>query len=60
MTLGIFLSLVNGLHHHSLVDIVGEFIPQIIFFLSLFGYMVFLIFYKWLTPRADYNPYGNL
>jgi V-type H+-transporting ATPase subunit a len=58
MTLGIFLSLVNGLHHHSLVDIVGEFIPQIIFFLSLFGYMVFLIFYKWLTPRADYNPYG--
>lgn len=47
MCLGIFLSLLNATFHHENIDIIGEFIPQIIFMLSIFGYMVFLIFYKW-------------
>jgi V-type H+-transporting ATPase subunit a len=29
---------------------VGEFIPQIILLLALFGWMDFLIIMKWLTP----------
>lgn len=50
MTLGIILSLFNGLHYRQAVDIYGEFVPQIIFLVGLFGYMDFLIFLKWLTP----------
>lgn len=46
---GIFLSLVNAIHFGHGLDIVAEFIPQVLFMLSLFGYMVFLIIYKWLA-----------
>jgi V-type H+-transporting ATPase subunit a len=56
MCLGIFLSLLNGLHHHSKLDIFCEFVPQIIFMLSIFGYMVFLIFYKWAVSWDGVQP----
>jgi len=48
MTLGLFLSLVNAIHFRHYIDIVGEFIPQFLFLMCLFGYMCFLIVYKWL------------
>lgn len=56
MTGGIFLSLLNALHFHHGIDIIGEFIPQVIFLLSLFGYMNFLIFFKWATDWTGRSP----
>jgi len=35
-----------------------EFIPQLFFMLCIFGYMVFLIFYKWAAPQSHWNAYG--
>eukprot|EP01101_Sappina_pedata_P012581 TRINITY_DN86_c0_g1_i1.p1 TRINITY_DN86_c0_g1~~TRINITY_DN86_c0_g1_i1.p1 ORF type:complete len:883 (-),score=426.82 TRINITY_DN86_c0_g1_i1:141-2546(-) len=47
MMLGIILSLFNGIHFKKPYNIFFEFIPQTIFLMSTFGYMVVLIFYKW-------------
>lgn len=49
MLFGVMLSLVNHINNRSVVSILFEFIPQILFLLSLFGYMITLIFAKWLT-----------
>lgn len=51
MVFGICLSAFNALFfrkdwHHKW-DVWMEFIPQLIFMLSIFGYMCFLILYKW-------------
>jgi len=46
MTFGIFLSLLNHLHFGDTLGVLFEFIPQIVFMLSTFGYMIFLIIYK--------------
>jgi len=62
MTLGLCLKLANGIHFKERLDIWFEAVPQIIFMLSLFGYMCFIIIYKWLVPwggncgRANCNP----
>lgn len=47
MSLGIFMSLLNALHFGHILDIFTEFIPQILFLWSLFGWLCFLIIYKW-------------
>lgn len=49
MVLGIFMKGLNALHHHSVVEYVFEFIPQIIFMLAFFGYMDVMIVIKWCT-----------
>jgi len=58
MCLGIFMSLLNAVHFGHTLDVLCEFLPQIIFMLSLFGYMVFLIFFKWTVPLTSWpmNP----
>eukprot|EP01103_Thecamoeba_quadrilineata_P014506 TRINITY_DN4341_c0_g2_i1.p1 TRINITY_DN4341_c0_g2~~TRINITY_DN4341_c0_g2_i1.p1 ORF type:complete len:843 (-),score=156.46 TRINITY_DN4341_c0_g2_i1:67-2544(-) len=48
MTLGIFLSLLNAIHFRKPYNILFEFIPQMIFLMSTFGYMCVLIIFKWL------------
>jgi len=61
MTLGIFLSLLNAIHFRKPLDAFFEFLPQIIFLLSLFGYMVVLIIIKWLTPYGvEHSSYAPL
>jgi len=53
MCLGIVLSLFNGLYFRNKLDVYCEFVPQILFMFSLFGFMVFLIFLKWMIPGQE-------
>ena len=48
MTLGIFVKASNNLHFSKWLDFICEFIPQLLFMVLLFGYMDFLIVFKWL------------
>lgn len=47
MTYSLVWSLVNALHFSTPIDIWGNFLPGMIFFQSIFGYLVFTILYKW-------------
>ena len=47
MTFGLILRCSNALYYRSKVDFWFEAVPQVIFMVSLFGYMVFLIMAKW-------------
>ncbi|XP_044483316.1 V-type proton ATPase subunit a1-like isoform X2 [Mangifera indica] len=54
MNLGIILSYFNGRFFGSLLDIRYQFVPQMIFLNSLFGYLALLIVIKWCTgSEAD-------
>ncbi|KAK0458606.1 V-type ATPase, V0 complex, 116kDa subunit family [Desarmillaria tabescens] len=47
MTFALCLQLPNHFKFKRLVDIYANFVPQIIFLLSIFGYLVICILYKW-------------
>eukprot|EP01015_Nassula_variabilis_P009751 TRINITY_DN17739_c0_g2_i2.p1 TRINITY_DN17739_c0_g2~~TRINITY_DN17739_c0_g2_i2.p1 ORF type:complete len:192 (-),score=17.58 TRINITY_DN17739_c0_g2_i2:59-634(-) len=47
MVLGIFLKAANTIYFKQFLDFWFEFIPQILFMLCTFGYMVVTIFIKW-------------
>ncbi|KAG6681695.1 hypothetical protein I3843_13G091400 [Carya illinoinensis] len=54
MNLGIILSYFNGRFFGSSLDIRYQFVPQMIFLNSLFGYLSLLIITKWCTgSQAD-------
>ncbi|XP_021738681.1 V-type proton ATPase subunit a3-like [Chenopodium quinoa] len=54
MNLGIMMSFFNAKFFRSCVDIWFQFVPQMIFLNSLFGYLSFLIVLKWCTgSKAD-------
>ncbi|KAK2762073.1 H(+)-transporting V0 sector ATPase subunit a [Arachnomyces sp. PD_36] len=62
MTYSLCLSYVNARHFKSKVDIWGNFIPGMIFFQSIFGYLVFTIIFKWCIdwPARGESPPGLL
>ncbi|ETO31054.1 hypothetical protein RFI_06063 [Reticulomyxa filosa] len=55
MTFGLLLKLSNHIQEHDYISIFFEFIPQLIFMVCFFGYMVFLIFYKWCIDWTTSN-----
>ncbi|KAK2949645.1 putative V-type proton ATPase subunit a2 [Blattamonas nauphoetae] len=53
MILGIFFSLLNFIHRKQWADVWCNFLPKILLLLSLFGYMDFMIIYKWMDPKGN-------
>lgn len=49
MTVGLLFKGSNAIHFRSAVDFFFEFIPQLIFLCSIFGYMIVMVFIKWST-----------
>ena len=47
MTYALCLQYINGRHFKSKVDIIGNFLPGMLFFQSIFGYLVITVLYKW-------------
>lgn len=47
MTFSLCFSYINARHFKSPIDIWGNFVPGMVFFQSIFGYLVFTIVYKW-------------
>lgn len=52
MSFGICLNVVNYIHFNKRISIYTEFLPQITFLLSIFGYLVILILAKWVVGPA--------
>uniref|UniRef100_A0A8B9JSI6 V-type proton ATPase subunit a n=1 Tax=Astyanax mexicanus TaxID=7994 RepID=A0A8B9JSI6_ASTMX len=49
MSFGVVLSVFNYLHFRQKFKLYLLFLPELLFLLCLFGYLVFMIFYKWLA-----------
>merc|ERR1719318_174746 len=60
MTFGVMMSLWNKLSKMQYASIFLEFFPQIIFLLGIFGYLVTMIFIKWILFGANLaDPYSE-
>lgn len=59
MILGVCVSVINYNHFRRRISILLEFLPQIIFLVLLFGYLVFMMFWKWVRfdPKSE-QPYS--
>uniref|UniRef100_A0A8C3LMS7 V-type proton ATPase subunit a n=1 Tax=Chrysolophus pictus TaxID=9089 RepID=A0A8C3LMS7_CHRPC len=47
MIFGVILSLFNHIYFKKYINIILQFIPEMIFIICLFGYLVFMIIFKW-------------
>jgi V-type H+-transporting ATPase subunit a len=59
MIFGVCMSVVNFNHFRRRSSIFLEFLPQVLFLMLLFGYMCFMMFWKWIhfTPKSE-QPYS--
>ncbi|TMW43811.1 hypothetical protein DOY81_011109 [Sarcophaga bullata] len=48
MIFGVMMSLVNYINFRKYINILMDFLPQVIFLTLLFGYMVFMMFFKFV------------
>jgi len=53
MIVGVTLKWSNAIHEKNMVDLVFECIPMMIFMVCFFGWMDYMILYKWVNPIAD-------
>jgi V-type H+-transporting ATPase subunit a len=62
MTYSLCFSYINARHFKKPIDIWGNFLPGMIFFQSIFGYLVICIIYKWSVDwsATDAEPPGLL
>ncbi|PSS00543.1 V-type proton ATPase subunit A [Coniella lustricola] len=62
MTYSLCFSYINARHFKKPIDIYGNFIPGMIFFQAIFGYLVVCIIYKWTVnwPAIGKQPPGLL
>ncbi|KJE04429.1 V-type H+-transporting ATPase subunit I [Cryptococcus gattii NT-10] len=62
MTFAICLQVPNHIHFKKPLNIYAEFIPQMLFFHSIFGYLVICIIYKWSVDwsQSATSPPGLL
>ncbi|KAK0386404.1 hypothetical protein NLU13_6241 [Sarocladium strictum] len=62
MTYSLCFAYINAKHFKKPIDIWGNFVPGMIFFQSIFGYLVMCIIYKWTVnwEAAGSNPPGLL
>lgn len=55
MIFGVCLSVVNHVHFRKKINILLEFVPQILFLLLLFAYMVAMMFMKWVLYYPQFT-----
>uniref|UniRef100_A0A8H7NI78 V-type proton ATPase subunit a n=1 Tax=Bionectria ochroleuca TaxID=29856 RepID=A0A8H7NI78_BIOOC len=53
MTYSLCFSYINARHFKKPIDIWANFLPRIIFFQAIFGYLVLCIIYKWSVDWCD-------
>jgi V-type H+-transporting ATPase subunit a len=53
MTFGVLMSYNNAKYFKKPLNIMAEFIPQIIFMMCMFGYLSLLMWHKWTAYSAD-------
>lgn len=53
MMIGIFMSALNHMHFKDTLSIWCEFVPQVLFLFSMFGYLAILIMVKWVSGTTD-------
>ncbi|XP_040827053.1 V-type proton ATPase 116 kDa subunit a3 isoform X3 [Ochotona curzoniae] len=53
MAFGVLLGIFNHMHFGQGHRLLLETLPQLVFLLGLFGYLVFLVLYKWLRFSVD-------
>uniref|UniRef100_A0A1I8F8N0 V-type proton ATPase subunit a n=1 Tax=Macrostomum lignano TaxID=282301 RepID=A0A1I8F8N0_9PLAT len=49
MVFGVCVGLTNHLYRRDFLSVIGEFVPQLLFMMAMFGYLVILIVYKWIA-----------
>ncbi|OHT03376.1 vacuolar ATPase transmembrane subunit [Tritrichomonas foetus] len=63
MIFGMFLQLINHIHRRSLYEILVKWLPEMLYLVPFFGYMVVLIIMKWCTHfqgNDDFAPSEQL